>query len=297
MMIRKACAAALPRFLRPTARPMAAPQLACHNFSTKPSYTATQETPTILNNGPAKLTTQNPKQEEFVRYLASILYPMASEISWDDQTSDILIHIYPQFARPVAKILRDHQQFQYNQLTDVTAVDTLTNARRFDVVWIFLSVLYQHRIIVRTSVDDASGVDSMTPLFKSAMWAEREVWDMFGIFFMGHPDLRRMLNDYGFDGHPLRKDFPVSGYVEVVWDFATQQIRYQSPPLLREEYRDFENIETEWEDVYHRCNNAWSYDRMVDTVNFKSVDSDLTYDDPKLQKPQAKLSAHLIKNW
>lgn len=258
----------------------------------------TQETPNMINDQKISMAPQNPKQEAYVRYLSSVLYPMVSEVSWDDQTSDVLVHIYPQYARAVAKVLRDHQMFQYKILLDVTAVDNLSSARRFDVVWLFLSVLYQHRLIVRTSVDDASGIDSLTPIFKSAMWAEREVWDMFGIPFNGHPDLRRMLNDYGFDGFPLRKDFPLSGYVECSFDAHTGMIRYTSPPLLREEYRDYENIETEWEDIFHRCNNAWSYDKMVDRVNHESLDTDYTFDDPSLHKsPPQKLPAHLVRNW
>ena len=75
---------------------------------------------------------------------------------------------------------------------------------------------------------------------------------MFGVYFMGHPDLRRLLNDYGFDGHPLRKDFPLGGYVELIYDAHMGAVRYVSPPIFREEYRDYENIETEWEDLYHR---------------------------------------------
>ena len=139
-------------------------------------------------------------------------------------------------------------------------------------------------------MDDASGIDSLTTVFKSAMWAEREAWDMFGVFFIGHPDLRRMLTDYGFEGHPLRKDFPLGGYTEVYWDAANNIIKYASPPVFREEYRDYENIETEWEDLYHRCNTAWAYDRMVNK-GMESCDKDFTFDDAAVHKKQKQVCA------
>uniref|UniRef100_UPI002FE4FA7C NDUFS3 n=1 Tax=Euglena gracilis TaxID=3039 RepID=UPI002FE4FA7C len=249
-------------------------------------FVTTQEVPPVHQGREVKSTPQNKGKDEFVRYLSSVLYPMASEIMWDDVTNDVTINVYPQYIRPVAKMLRDHQQFQYKVLVDVTCVDTMTNLKRFDVVYNFLSVVFRHRVMVRASVDDASGIDSLTPLFHSAMWAEREAWDMFGVFFVGHPDLRRMLSDYGFEGHPLRKDFPLGGYTEVYWDAPNSTIKYASPPIFREEYRDYENIETEWDDLYHRCNTAWAYDRMV-KQGMESCDADYTYDDPAAhKKPQ-----------
>uniref|UniRef100_A0A7S1J460 NADH:ubiquinone oxidoreductase 30kDa subunit domain-containing protein n=1 Tax=Eutreptiella gymnastica TaxID=73025 RepID=A0A7S1J460_9EUGL len=271
--------------LRPTA---GAAKAVCQASSTRTyagKYSSTTEVPPVYEKE-VKNTPQDPNKEEFVRYMASILHPMASEITWDDQTNDVTIHIYPQFVRPVLKILRDHQQFQYKCLADMTCVDTMSNKRRFDVVYCLLSIVYRHRVMIRTSVDDASGIDSVTPLFHSAVWAEREAWDMFGVFFIGHPDLRRMLSDYGFEGHPLRKDFPLGGYTEVYWDAASNIIKYASPPVFREEYRDYENIETEWEDLYHRCNTAWAYDNMVNK-GMESCDKDFTYDDPAVHKKAA----------
>jgi NADH/F420H2 dehydrogenase subunit C len=250
------------------------------------AHHTTQEVPNVHHNKEVHGTPQNLPKEEFVRYMASVLYPMASEIIWDDVTNDVTIHVYPQYIRAVARILRDHQQFQYKCLADITAVDTVTNLKRFDVVYNFLSILYRHRVMVRTSVDDATGLDSLTPLFHSAMWAEREVWDMFGVFFLGHPDLRRLLTDYGFEGHPLRKDFPLGGYTEVYWDAPNATVKHVSPPVFREEYRDYENIETEWDDVYHRCNTAWAYDRMV-KQGMQSCDQDFTFDDPAAAKKPA----------
>jgi NADH dehydrogenase (ubiquinone) Fe-S protein 3 len=253
------------------------------HFST--TYSTTQEVPPSYHEKEVKMAPQHRQREEFVRYMATVLHPMVSEVTWDDQTNEITLFVYPQYIIPVSKMLRDHHQFQYKMLADITCVDTVTNKRRFDVVYQFLSVVYRHRVMVRTSVDDASGIDSLTTVFKSAMWAEREAWDMFGVFFIGHPDLRRMLTDYGFEGHPLRKDFPLGGYTEVYWDAANNIIKYASPPVFREEYRDYENIETEWEDLYHRCNTAWAYDRMVNK-GMESCDKDFTFDDAAVHKKQ-----------
>ena len=107
---------------------------------------------------------------------------------------------------------------------DITAVDFPSKANRFEVVYHFLSVRYNTRIRVKTYCSEVTPVPSLTDLYSAANWFEREVWDMFGVFFTGHPDLRRILTDYGFEGHPLRKDFPLTGYVEVRYDDEKKRV-------------------------------------------------------------------------
>jgi len=145
----------------------------------------------------------------------------------------------------VLKTLRDDPVLQFKQLSDLTAVDYPERAQRFDVVYQMLSLALNARIRVLTSVEDGDIVPSAIDLFASANWAEREVWDMFGIFFSGHPDLRRLLTDYGFEGHPLRKDFPLTGYVEVRYNDTERRVVYE-PVHLTQEYRDFDFL-SPWE--------------------------------------------------
>ena len=110
--------------------------------------------------------------------------------------------------------LRDNHNCQFSQLIDITALDIPTKVYRFEVVYILLSLHFNSRIRIRTYTNELTALDSATIIYNSANWAEREIWDMFGIFFNDHPDLRRILTDYGFEGHPFRKDFPLSGFVE-----------------------------------------------------------------------------------
>jgi NADH-quinone oxidoreductase subunit C len=134
---------------------------------------------------------------------------------------------------------------RFSTLVDITAVDHPTREKRFDVVYHFLSMYQNHRIRVRVAVDEADMVPSLVGLFPCANWFEREVFDMFGVLFSGHPDLRRILTDYGFRGHPLRKDFPTTGYTEVRYDEAQKRVIYE-PVSLVQEYRQFDFM-SPWE--------------------------------------------------
>ena len=145
----------------------------------------------------------------------------------------------------VLKTLRDDPILQFRQLSDLTAVDYPEQIDRFEVVYQMLSIALNARLRVVTNVADGAIVPSVIELFASANWAEREVWDMFGIFFSGHPDLRRLLTDYGFEGHPLRKDFPLTGYVEVRYNDTERRVVYE-PVKLTQEYRDFDFL-SPWE--------------------------------------------------
>jgi NADH/F420H2 dehydrogenase subunit C len=145
----------------------------------------------------------------------------------------------------VILFLRDNTNCQYRTIIDMCAVDYPERENRFEVVYNFLSTRYNNRIRVKTSVSEITPVDSITPLFKGANWFEREIWDLYGVYFTGHPDLRRILTDYGFEGHPLRKDFPLSGYVEVRYDEIQKRVVCE-PIELSQEYRDF-NFSSPWD--------------------------------------------------
>ena len=147
----------------------------------------------------------------------------------------------------VIKFLRDNQNCQFRQLVELTAVDYPAREDRFELVYCLLSLTHNQRIKVKFSTSDETPVESVAGLFSSAIWYEREVWDMYGIFFANHPDLRRMLTDYGFEGHPLRKDFPLTGYVEVRYDEAQKRVVYE-PVKLTQEFRNFD-FSSPWEGI------------------------------------------------
>ena len=141
--------------------------------------------------------------------------------------------------------LRDDAACLYKCFIDITAVDYPQRASRFDVVYHLLSPRHNVRIRVKCETDEMNPVPSAIPAFPCANWFERETYDMFGVFFSGHPDLRRMLTDYGFEGHPLRKDFPMSGFVEVRYDDDQKRVVYE-PIRLNQEFRQFDFL-SPWE--------------------------------------------------
>ena len=141
--------------------------------------------------------------------------------------------------------LKDETGGEFTQLSDITAVDFPERKQRFELIYQLLSVKWNQRVRLITSLGEGDIAPSVTALFTSANWAEREIWDMFGIFFDGHGDLRRLLTDYGFEGHPLRKDFPLTGHVEVRYDPDERRVIYEAVELMQE-YRDFD-YESPWE--------------------------------------------------
>jgi NADH-quinone oxidoreductase subunit C len=145
----------------------------------------------------------------------------------------------------LVEFLRDDASCRFSSLVDITAVDHPERAQRFDMVYHFLSMYRNHRIRVKVAVREDEMVPSLVDLHPSANWFEREVFDMFGILFSGHPDLRRILTDYGFRGYPLRKDFPTTGYTEVRYDEALKRVVYE-PVNLVQEYRQFDFM-SPWE--------------------------------------------------
>ena len=145
----------------------------------------------------------------------------------------------------VLSILRDDSNCLFKQLVDICGVDYPEREQRFEVVYNLLSLRHNQRVRVKLDVDELTLVPSVTPVFSSAGWYEREVWDMFGVLFADHPDLRRLLTDYGFEGHPLRKDFPLTGYVEVRYDEVQKRVVYE-PVKLTQDFRSFDFL-SPWE--------------------------------------------------
>ena len=145
----------------------------------------------------------------------------------------------------VLRTLRDDARFSCQQLMELCGVDWPERAERFDIVYMLLSVTYNHRIRVLIRTDEQTAVSSVHMLWPVATWFERECWDLFGIRFQGQPDLRRILTDYGFDGHPLRKDFPLTGYVEVRYDEERKQV-VNEPVSLTQDFRNFDFV-SPWE--------------------------------------------------
>jgi len=140
--------------------------------------------------------------------------------------------------------LRDHPDYQFQQLIDLCGVDYPERARRFDVVYHLLSMTRNHRVRLKIETDEDTPVPTVTGVYPCADWFEREAFDMYGIFFEGHPDLRRILTDYGFHGHPLRKDFPMTGYVELRYDDELKRVVYE--PVKSVEYRNWDFL-SPWE--------------------------------------------------
>jgi NADH-quinone oxidoreductase subunit C len=141
--------------------------------------------------------------------------------------------------------LKTNEKCKFKQLIDITAVDYLQKEKRFKIVYLLLSHENNLRIIININIDEKTTVPSITKIFPSANWMEREVFDMYGISFKDHPDLRRILTDYGFDGYPLRKDFPLTGHLEVRYSEEKKKV-ISEPVKLDQEYRDFD-FESPWE--------------------------------------------------
>jgi len=141
--------------------------------------------------------------------------------------------------------LRDDPRCLFKQLVDVCGVDWPEREKRFDVVYNLLSLKNNQRIRVKVATDETTPVPSAAPLFSSAGWFERETYDLYGVWFADHPDLRRILTDYGFEGHPLRKDFPLTGFVEVRYDDEAKRVIYE-PVELKQEFRNFDFL-SPWE--------------------------------------------------
>lgn len=182
-------------------------------------------------------------KSSFAHVLASVVPQWLQSVQM--VRNELVCTILPKYVVPFLTFLKLHSNAQFKMLIDVTAVDYPSRTHRFEVVYQLLSVQYNARIRVKTHVNELTPVESVTPVFAAANWFERETWDMFGICFLNHPDLRRILTDYGFEGHPLRKDFPVSGYVEFRYDDSKKRV-ISEPVELAQEFRYFD-FASPWE--------------------------------------------------
>jgi NADH-quinone oxidoreductase subunit C len=169
---------------------------------------------------------------------ASVIgYTVANgELTVDAKAADVV---------SVAKFLRDDPACQFVNIIDITAVDWPSRERRFDVVYHFLSPRLNQRVRLKVTTDETTPVPSLIDVFRGADWFERETYDLYGVLFTGHPDMRRILTDYGFEGHPLRKDFPLTGFVEVRWDDEQKRVVYDKVALAQE-FRSFDFL-SPWE--------------------------------------------------
>ena len=145
----------------------------------------------------------------------------------------------------IIKFLKDNEHLLFNQLIDITAIDYPSRDLRFDIIYILISLTLNQRIIVKSPVSENDNLDSISLIHKSANWYERECYDLFGIKFINHPDLRRIMTDYNFEGHPLRKDFPLTGHTEVRYDDLEKKVVYE-PVKLTQEFRNFD-YSSPWE--------------------------------------------------
>ena len=166
-------------------------------------------------------------------------------LGWDIAYGELNVDVAPSNIVGFVEFLKSDPNCKFSTLVDITGVDYPGRAKRFDVVYHFLSMYQNHRIRLRVSIREEDMVPSIVDIHPSANWFEREVFDMFGILFSGHPDLRRILTDYGFRGYPLRKDFPTTGYTEVRYDEAQKRVVYE-PVSLVQEYRQFDFM-SPWE--------------------------------------------------
>ncbi|WP_026756126.1 NADH-quinone oxidoreductase subunit C [Sediminimonas qiaohouensis] len=166
-------------------------------------------------------------------------------VDWNISHGELNVDVAPSNLKGLVDFLKSDPNCRFSTLVDITGVDYPGRAKRFDLVYHFLSMYQNQRIRLRVGLREDDMAHSIVDIHPSADWFEREVFDMFGILFSGHPDLRRILTDYGFRGHPLRKDFPTTGYTEVRYDEVLKRVVYE-PVNLVQEYRQFDFL-SPWE--------------------------------------------------
>ena len=172
---------------------------------------------------------------KYIKYLLTIIpcknaLILKKELSLNIDSSKII---------PIFFFLKYHTNCQYKLISDICAVDYPNKINRFTLVYNLLSIRFNSRMRIKIIINELQSINSITPVYKGASWCEREIWDLFGIFFNNHPDLRRILTDYGFEGHPLRKDFPLSGYYEMFYNELEKRLVYEQIHLSQK-YRLFE---------------------------------------------------------
>jgi NADH-quinone oxidoreductase subunit C len=180
---------------------------------------------------------------ELAEYLRTALGDQATDVSI--ALGELSVTVRRDSLLRTMAFLRDDTNCLFKQLVDLCGVDRPDREERLEVVYNLLSLKHNQRIRVKVSTDEDTPVPSVAGIWKAAGWFEREAWDLYGIFFADHPDLRRILTDYGFEGHPLRKDFPLTGYVEVRWDDQQKRVVYE-PVRLNQDFRSFDFL-SPWE--------------------------------------------------
>lgn len=216
------------------------PIVQCSANKTEQAAVTTETRPTVAKFDPLQKT----QLIDFGKYIAECLPKYVQKVQLT-AGNELEVLVGSEAVIPVLQFLKDHHSAQFVNLVDIAGMDVPSRPFRFEIIYNLLSLRYNSRIRVKTYTDELTPVDSACDLFKAANWYEREIWDMYGVFFANHPDLRRILTDYGFEGHPFRKDFPLSGYVEVRYD--DEQKRVVVEPLeLAQEFRRFE-LSAPWE--------------------------------------------------
>jgi len=181
--------------------------------------------------------------QELGDYIGNAMSDAVFEVRIDRE--ELMVRVQRSHLLELLKFLRDDSNCQFRYLVDIAGVDYPTEDERFEVVYNLLSVKQNQRVRVKVTTDEETPVPSASGLFSAANWYEREAWDLYGVLFSGHPDLRRILTDYGFEGHPMRKDFPLTGYVEVRYDDLQKRVVYE-PVRLVQEFRSFDFM-SPWE--------------------------------------------------
>lgn len=181
--------------------------------------------------------------KDLVDYISAQMDEALISVEWAGD--EAVLRARPQSVLKVLRFLRDDSQCLFKNMVDLCGADYPEREQRLEVVYNLLSVSHNLRMRVKVTTDEETSVPSASALFASAEWNEREAWDMYGIFFSDHPDLRRILTDYGFEGHPMRKDFPLTGHVEVRYDDELKRVVYE-PVKLTQDFRSFDFM-SPWE--------------------------------------------------
>ena len=181
------------------------------------------------------------------------------KISFKDDIIDSLVNnneldilVQKNAIKPIVKFLKNDSNSLFTQLIDIFAVDYPEKQKRFQIIYRLLSMTHNQRLLIRVDLSDGESIESISEIFSNSNWFEREVWDMYGVLFSDHPDLRRILTDYGFEGHPQRKDFPLTGYLELRYDETEKRVVYDKVKL-DQQFRNFDFL-SPWEGAEHAHN-------------------------------------------
>ncbi|XP_063696749.1 NADH dehydrogenase [ubiquinone] iron-sulfur protein 3, mitochondrial-like isoform X2 [Culicoides brevitarsis] len=230
-------------------------------------YLASDSAPAKKEETKPTIRKANPVEKaqltDFGKYVADCLPKFVQKVQLT-AGNELEILVAPEGVVPVMQFLKDHHNAQFSNLTDIAGMDVPCRPYRFEIIYNILSLRYNSRIRVKTYTDELTPVDSVNEVYKAANWYEREIWDMYGVFFANHPDLRRILTDYGFEGHPQRRDFPLSGYVELRYDDEKKRVVVE-PLELAQEFRKFD-LSAPWEQ-FPQFRNANPAVEAIETKN------------------------------